>query len=98
MVAVGYLTLHTLPTWVVYGNLDAILLKQRTRQLTNDVPVSLMAEVTAILNNQQLVPVSIDPSNPLVLTPNRLLTQKTEADLPPFHELDVRDMYVSSWK
>lgn len=27
-----------------------------------------------------------------------LLTQKTEADLPPFHELDVRDMYVSSWK
>lgn len=78
--------------------LDAILLKQPKRQLTHDVLVTLMAEVTAILNNRPLVPVSTDPSNPLILTPNMLLTQKTEADLPPFHELDVRDMYVSSWK
>lgn len=57
-----------------------------------------MAEDTVILNNRPLVPVSTDPINPLVLTPNMLLTQKTDADLPSFHELDVGDMYVSSWK
>ncbi|XP_062587039.1 uncharacterized protein LOC134248653 [Saccostrea cucullata] len=78
--------------------LDAILLKQPKRQLTHDVLVTLMAKVTAILNNRPLVPVSMDPHNPLVLTPNMLLTQKSEADVPPFQELDIRDMYVSSWK
>ncbi|XP_062602313.1 uncharacterized protein LOC134264026, partial [Saccostrea cucullata] len=78
--------------------LDAILLKQPKRQLTHDVLVTLMAEVTAILNNRPLVPVSMDPHNPLVLTPNMLLTQKSVADVPPFQELDIRDMYVSSWK
>ena len=78
--------------------LDAILLKQPRRQLTHDVLVMLMAEVTAILNNRPLVPVSMDPYNPLVLTPNMLLTQKSETDIPPFHELDIRDMYASSWK
>ena len=78
--------------------LDAILLKQPKRQLTHDVLVTLMAEVTAILNNRPLVPVSVDPHNPLVLTPNMLLTQKVETDVPPFHELDLKDMYVSSWK
>lgn len=64
--------------------LDVILLKQPKSQLTNGVLVTLMEEVTAIPNNQPLVPVSNDPSNPSVLTPNMLLTQKIEADLPPF--------------
>ena len=64
--------------------LDAILLKQPKRQLIHNVLVTLMAEVTAILNNRPLVPVSMDPHNPLVLTPNMLLTQKSETDIPPF--------------
>lgn len=78
--------------------IGAILLKQPKRQLTHDVLVTLMGELTAILKNRPLVPVSMDPDNPLVLTPNMLLTQKSETDGPPFHELDVRDMYASSWK
>lgn len=78
--------------------LDAILLSQPAKELTHDVLVTLMAEVTAILNNRPLVPVSTDPNNPLVLTPNMLLTQKLEADIRLFQELDVKDMYTSCWK
>lgn len=73
-------------------------LKQPERKLTHDVHVTLMADVTEILNNRSLVPVSTNPCSPLVLTPNMLLTQKIEADIPQFQELDWRDKYVFSWK
>ena len=78
--------------------LDAILMEEPQRHLTHEVLVTLMAEVCAILNNRPLVPVSTDPDNPYVLSPNMLLTQKTDIDIPPFQHLDVKDMYVSQWK
>ncbi|KAK3107001.1 hypothetical protein FSP39_004706 [Pinctada imbricata] len=78
--------------------LDAILLKLPQRNLTHDVLVTLMAEICAILNNRPLVPVSVDPNHPFVLSPSTLLTQKCETDIPPFEHLDIKDMYASHWK
>ncbi|KAK3094966.1 hypothetical protein FSP39_008432 [Pinctada imbricata] len=57
-----------------------------------------MAEICAILNNRPLVPVSVDPNHPFVLSPSTLLTQKCETDIPPFEHLDIKDMYASHWK
>ena len=57
-----------------------------------------MAEVAAIINSRPIVPVSTDPSQPSVLSPYTLLTQKTELDVGPFEHFDIKDMYKSHWK
>ncbi|XP_062839622.1 uncharacterized protein LOC134299740 [Anolis carolinensis] len=54
--------------------LNAMLLSHRS--LTHDVLVTLMAEVTAIINNRPLVPLTSDPENLQPLTPALILTQK----------------------
>ncbi|XP_055998874.1 uncharacterized protein LOC130047578 [Ostrea edulis] len=48
------------------------------KHLTHEVLTTLMAEVSSIMNARPLVPVSSDPGNPLPLTPNTLLTMKTD--------------------
>lgn len=57
--------------------LDSMLTDLGYRQLTHEVLSTLMAEVTAIVNNRPLVPVSNDPSMLEILTPSTLLTQKS---------------------
>ena len=42
----------------------------------SDVFCTLMAEVTAIVNQRPLLSVSNDPENPSVLSPSTILTQK----------------------
>jgi len=42
--------------------------------LTREVPSTLMAEVTAIVNARLLIPVLSDPDLPEILTPATLLT------------------------
>ncbi|XP_062819808.1 uncharacterized protein LOC134294043 [Anolis carolinensis] len=54
--------------------LNAMFLSHRS--LTHDVLVTLMAEVTAIINNRPLVPLTSDPENLQPLTPALILTQK----------------------
>ncbi|XP_062579354.1 uncharacterized protein LOC134241304 [Saccostrea cucullata] len=78
--------------------LDSMLLKETKKNLTHDVLNTLMAEVTAIINSRPIVPVSTDPSQPSVLSPYTLLTQKTELDVGPFEPFDTKDMYKSHWK
>ncbi|KAK7893312.1 hypothetical protein WMY93_022464 [Mugilogobius chulae] len=48
--------------------LDGLLLDVKQPQLTHEVLVTLMAEVTAIVNARPLVPISADPDAPLILT------------------------------
>lgn len=68
------------------------------KNLTHEVLVTLMAEISAIVNSRPLVPVSYDSEAPEVLTPAMLLTQKTDVDVQTIAQLDVKDLYRSQWK
>ncbi|KAL1267084.1 hypothetical protein QQF64_002759 [Cirrhinus molitorella] len=64
----------------------------RYTQLTHEVLVTFMSEVTAIINARPLVPVSTDPEFPFILTPSMLLTQKA-GNLPtPPEDFSKKDM------
>lgn len=78
--------------------LDALLLKASTSHLTHEVLITLMAEVTAIMNSRSLVPVSSDPDAPAVLTPSMLLTQKADILSAPEGDFDVKDLSIKHWK
>ncbi|XP_058644226.1 uncharacterized protein LOC131547576 isoform X2 [Onychostoma macrolepis] len=78
--------------------LDSMLLKDRYTQLTHEVLVTFMSEVTAIINAQPLVPVSTDPEFPFIQTPSMLLTQKA-GNLPtPPEDFSKKDMLQCQWK
>ncbi|XP_061169198.1 uncharacterized protein LOC133178524 [Saccostrea echinata] len=76
--------------------LDSMLLQNRV-ELTHDVLVTFMAEVTAIVNNRPLLPVSTDPESPCLLTPSTLLTMKTTCNIHPFPEFGPKDIRAH-WK
>ncbi|XP_026139629.1 uncharacterized protein LOC113116023 [Carassius auratus] len=78
--------------------LDCMLLERKSLYLTHDVLVTLMAEVSAIINARPLVPVSSDPEVPLILTPAILLTQKTCSIPPPLGEFTDNDLFKAEWK
>ncbi|XP_040291763.1 uncharacterized protein LOC121003886 [Bufo bufo] len=77
--------------------LDSMFLQQPSR-LTHEVLVTLMAEVTAIVNSRPLIPVSTDPEDPQILTPATLITQKI-APYPVLSEtFDSKDLYKRQWR
>lgn len=78
--------------------LDSLLSDTPGNSLTHEVLVTFMWEVMAIVNARPLVPVSSDPSNPFVLSPSVLITQKTDTDVKPFKNIDQTDMYKHQWK
>nr|XP_023661283.1 uncharacterized protein LOC111840556 [Paramormyrops kingsleyae] len=78
--------------------LDAMLLKVHSPSLTHEVLVTLMAEVSAIMNGRPLVPVSSDPERPEVLSPAALLTQKLNVVSTPAGDFDPKVLYRKQWK
>ncbi len=66
-------------------------------QLSHDVLVTLMAEVSAIVNARPLVPVSSDPEVPDVLTPCMLLMQKATSSTNHL-QATAKDLYGSHWR
>lgn len=80
--------------------LDSMLLCDHAKgtRLTHEVLVTLMAEVSAIVNSRPLLPVSSDPESPCILTPSTLLTMKTDKDISPFPLYEPKDMLKSHWK
>lgn len=54
-----------------------MLLQTRAQKLTHELLVTLMSEVTAIVNSRPITAVPTDTEEPLPLTPSMLLTQKT---------------------
>lgn len=78
--------------------LDSILLKVHSPSLTHEVLDTLIAEVTAIMNAQPIVPVSSDPDISMVLTPAMLLTQKANHVSALLVGLDLKEIYRSQWK
>ncbi|XP_021332949.1 uncharacterized protein [Danio rerio] len=78
--------------------LESMLQGIAPSKLSHEVLITFMAEVTAIVNNRPLVPVSTDPDAPLILTPATLLTQKSSAVLPPPGEFGEKDLFVRQWR
>ncbi|XP_056017291.1 uncharacterized protein LOC130053762 [Ostrea edulis] len=78
--------------------LDNMLMQDRNK-LTHDSLVTLMAEVSAIVNSRPLLPISTDPENPEILSPSVLLTHKKgQNDTCPFPQFGTKDMLRSQWK
>ena len=69
-----------------------------TRTLTHEVLVTLMAEVSAIVNARPIVPVSSDPESPFILSPATLLTHKTDHATDQSGKHDMKDLYRAQWK
>ncbi|XP_056009390.1 uncharacterized protein LOC130051466 [Ostrea edulis] len=77
---------------------DSMLLQEVPKELTHEVLVILLAEVCAILNSRPITALDTDPSSPMVLSPNILLTQK-QGEIETFSDhLSIKDMYSASWK
>ena len=77
--------------------LDAMFAKLRSAQLTHKLLVTLMAEVTAIVNPRPIALVPTDVEEPQPLSPSMLLTMKARpAGTPP--GVFVRtDLYARCW-
>ena len=80
--------------------LDSMLSTVDGKNLTHDVLVTFMAEVSAIINNRPLVPINADPESPMILSPSILLTQKT-SDIDTvctLNDFSVKDLYKAEWR
>ena len=78
--------------------LDSMLLKEGQKDLTHEVISTLMCEVCAIMNSRPVAVLDSDPSDPLVLSPSMLLTQKQGDTATLTEGLSQKDMYKSQWK
>ena len=77
--------------------LDAMLAEIEPKRLSHEVLLTLMAEVTAIVNARPLVPVPTDPEAPEVLTPAILLTQKTQSLKATPGNFSCADLHSKQW-
>ena len=73
--------------------LDAMFLELGSPQLTHELLVTLMAEITGIINSRPIAVVPSDIDQPQPLTPNMLLTMKTRPLLPPPGVFTPEDVY-----
>lgn len=94
---------HIAGTWehiigITRRILDSMFLENRYKQLTHEVLVTFMSEVTDIINAWPLVPVSTDPEFPFILKPSMLLTQNTGNLATPQEDFSKKDMLHSQWK
>lgn len=83
---------------IVKRILDSMLTTNSVHLLTHEVLVTLLAEVTAIVNSRPLIPVSSDPDCPFILTPATLLTQKTGSPPIPPGSFGESDLYGRQWR
>jgi hypothetical protein len=75
--------------------LDSMLSELPSKRLTHKVLSTLMAEITAIVNNRPLIPVSNDPKAPEILTP---LTQKPTALTATPGQFTLKDLHTAQWR
>lgn len=76
--------------------LNSMLLQGNPR-LPHEVLCTLMAEVTAIMNERPLVPVLTDPDSQFILTPAMILTQKV--GVPPLPgDFTEKDLLCRQWR
>ena len=73
--------------------LDGMFSQLGSSQLTHELLVTLIAEVTGIINSRPIAAVSSDIDEPKPLTPNMLLTVKTRPLLQPPGVFTSEDLY-----
>lgn len=73
--------------------LDAMLLQLGPSQLTHELLVTLMAEVTGIVNSRPIATLPSDVDQPQPLSPNMLLTMKMRPLLSPPGVFTPQDLY-----
>lgn len=79
--------------------LDSMLLDHGKVGLKPEVLVTFLAETGAIINSRPLSGVSLDPDSPFILTPNMLLTQKTDSMNEQLScETNSKDLLRVQWK
>ncbi|XP_061187504.1 uncharacterized protein LOC133195627 [Saccostrea echinata] len=78
--------------------LDSMLSEVSDKNLTHEVLTTFMCEVCTIINARPIVAITSDPTNPFLLSPSTLLTQRTSADVQPFVDLNPKDMYKEQWR
>ncbi|XP_071991443.1 uncharacterized protein [Engystomops pustulosus] len=78
--------------------LDSILTQVGSTRLTHESLTTFLAEVSAIINARPLTAILSDPNDPSLLTPTKLLTQKTTTPSAPMGEFNSKDMYRCQWK
>ena len=74
--------------------LDAMLLEVGSSQLTHELLVTLMAEVTGIVNARPISAIPSEVGQPQPLTPAMLLTMKTRPLAPPPGTFTPQDLYA----
>lgn len=77
--------------------LDAMLLGIGRAQLTHELLVTLMAEVTGIVNSRPIAAIPSDVDEPQPLTPAMVLTMKTRPLAPTPGHFVQQDLYARSW-
>ncbi|XP_070550671.1 uncharacterized protein [Ptychodera flava] len=73
--------------------LDSMHYQLGKQQYTHDLLTTLMAEASAIVNSRPITTVSSDANDPQALTPNMLLTMKTQSPTPPPGSFVQQDIY-----
>lgn len=68
------------------------------KNLTHEVLITVLAEVTAIVNSRPLVPVSYDSEVPEIISPNKLLTLKSDLDVQPSEIIETQNLYKFQWQ
>jgi len=74
--------------------LEAMFAKLGSHQLTHELLVTLMAEVTAIVNARPISAIPTDADEPQPLSPSMLLTMKTRPLGPPPGNFVPPDVYA----
>lgn len=74
--------------------LNAMLLSLGSSQLDHELLVTLMAEVTAIVNSRPLTAITSDTDEPKPLSPSMLLTMKQRPLYPPPGKFVAQDLYA----
>ncbi|XP_070550848.1 uncharacterized protein [Ptychodera flava] len=77
----------------IRGVLDSMHYQLGKQQYTHDLLTTLMAEASAIVNSRPITTVSSDANDPQALTPNMLLTMKTQSPTPPPGSFVQQDIY-----
>lgn len=80
--------------------LNSLLLDAKVTRLTHEVLVTLMAEVTSIINARPLAGIFYDPQKPYPLSPATLLTLKTTHTVDSFNleEFSQKDLHKNQWR
>ena len=74
--------------------LDAMLLETRAQKLTHELLVTLMSEITTIVNSRPIPAIPCDTDKPLPLTPLMFLTQKIRPLGPLPGKFVSQDVYA----